>query len=323
MDISVIICTYNRAESLRRTLQTCCDLVIPAGVTWELLVVDNNSSDQTKSVCQEFAANLPLRYIFEPQAGKSFALNRAIQEAQGDLLFFTDDDVDLPAEWLTVGVATASKHPDASFIGGRVIPRWETPPPPWMVKYSATWLSAVAVHQEKGATERFLSKDEAFFGANVIFRRKVFTDGVAFHTAIGPQPGSEVRGEDTELMQRLMIAGHTALYTPSLVVYHRNPSYRASESYLWNWFKGQGIKEARLAPVGTVPGIAYWGVPRYLWKQALITLPLLVVARCFCSFEQWLPLEIRTARICGMIGEYRRQARTEKRRSAQQQEAKR
>src|SRR5689334_18641740 len=88
MNVSVIICTYNRCDHLRRTLETFCGLKLPANVSWEVLLIDNNSNDRTREACENFGAKLPIRYIFEPRQGKSFALNHGIQEAKNDLLLF-------------------------------------------------------------------------------------------------------------------------------------------------------------------------------------------------------------------------------------------
>ena len=97
VSVSVIVCTYNRCGTLAATLESAAALRIPAGVSWELLVVDNNSTDGTREVVLGFAGRLPVRYLYEPRQGKTLALNRALAEAQGDLLLFTDDDVQLVA----------------------------------------------------------------------------------------------------------------------------------------------------------------------------------------------------------------------------------
>ena len=86
MNVSVILCTYNRCETLRKTLQTFGDLEIPKGVTWELLVVDNSSGDATRQVCESFAGRLPRRYLFESRQGQSCAWNGGIHEAAAPLI---------------------------------------------------------------------------------------------------------------------------------------------------------------------------------------------------------------------------------------------
>ena len=107
LSVSVIVCTYNRSSVLADTLESFLHLRVPEGVGWELLVVDNNSKDQTREVVEGFAGRLPLRYLFEPRQGKTCALNLALKEAKGDLLLFTDDDVRLDPGWLASFVETA------------------------------------------------------------------------------------------------------------------------------------------------------------------------------------------------------------------------
>lgn len=308
MDISVIICTYNRCASLRRTLQTCCELEIPAGVQWELLVVDNNSTDATKQVCEEFHGKLPLRYLFESRQGKSNALNRSIDEARGALLLYTDDDVDVDAKWLVAHLDAARRYPQDGFFGGKIIPRWETEPPRWMVQHARTLLTAVTVSYDLGDEEQPLPPGMAFFGANLIFRKSVFKEEFRFRTDIGPQRGNEIRGEDSDLIFRLLASGHRAHYIPSAQVYHRNPSDRARERYVWAWFGGYGMKEARL---DRKPSAVCWGgVPRHLWRKLFVNGSRYLITRYVCASNTWLPSAIQTARAWGSICEYRRIAET-------------
>ncbi len=167
--LSIILCTYNRAASLRRTLETLCALQIPLGLTWELLLVDNNSTDATKQVGEEFRSKLPIRYLFEPRQGKSYALNTAVEAAGGDLLLFTDDDVDVDPNWLAGYQEAADRHAEVGFFGGRILPRWATPPPPWVVR-NLGQLNTI-VHLDWGDAEKLITDpDHAVFpGANVAF----------------------------------------------------------------------------------------------------------------------------------------------------------
>src|SRR5262249_21230021 len=116
--VSVIICTWNRARLLDMTLEHFARLRVPAGVEWELVVVNNNSTDDTDAVLQRHEGRLPLRRLFEPRPGKSFAANLALAEARSDLILWTDDDVHVDPDWLAEYVAAARAWPDASFFGG-------------------------------------------------------------------------------------------------------------------------------------------------------------------------------------------------------------
>ena len=311
MEISVIICTFNRCASLRQTLETCCTLKIPTGVTWELLVVDNNSTDHTKDVCQKFTGKLPLRYVFEARQGKSFALNQSISAAQGELLLFTDDDVDLDKAWLAATVEAARRYPEAGFFGGKVIPKWNSPPPRWLAEHSARMLSGVTVHYDQGPRERFLTSDsEVFMGANLSIRRNIFNNGYHFREDLGPNGHDQVRGEESKLLTQLLHDGCTGAYVPEAIVYHRNPRNRMTERYVREWFIGYGMSEVRCGEVSRNHCLC--GAPRHAWKTAILNCTKYLTTRWTCPSAVWLAAEIKMATMWGVITEMRRQARVRK-----------
>ena len=133
--VSVVIGTYNRAHLLAGTLGALAAQEVPPSLDWEIVVVDNNSTDSTAQAVAAFAptTTVPVRYVFEPRQGISHARNRGIREAQGSILAFTDDDV-LPApDWISA-VASAMERWDAHGVGGRILPRWETERPRWLTE---------------------------------------------------------------------------------------------------------------------------------------------------------------------------------------------
>src|SRR5215813_1179580 len=133
MDISIVLGTYNRASSLLITLETFLRLNVSGGLEWELLVVDNNSTDNTPEVVQKFAqaASFPVRYIFERKQGRSHALNTGIAHAKGEIIAFTDDDVLLHQDWLS-NLKRTFDESDCSAFAGRVVPVWNHPKPSWL-----------------------------------------------------------------------------------------------------------------------------------------------------------------------------------------------
>src|SRR5262249_32698178 len=131
MDVTVAICTWNRAHLLDRGLSRFCELRVPDGLTWELLVVDNNCTDDTAAVVDKDADRLPVRRIVEPKQGLSNARNCAIRHATGALLIFTDDDVLVDELWLDAYVTAAARWPNAAYFGGVIIPKYEDEPPAW------------------------------------------------------------------------------------------------------------------------------------------------------------------------------------------------
>src|SRR5437763_1886582 len=125
---TVGICTWNRAALLEWTLTEMLLLRIPEPVTWELLVVNNNSTDETESVIARFAGKLPIRGIFEARQGQSHARNRLVAEAAGELILWTDDDVLVAPDWMEQYVEAARRWPDASHFGGTADPLFEISP---------------------------------------------------------------------------------------------------------------------------------------------------------------------------------------------------
>src|SRR5450759_1349913 len=133
INISVIICTYNRANSLADTL-LCLTKQSYETVNWELIVVDNNSNDNTKEIISEYSKKLPnLIYKFEPQQGLSFARNLGIHSAHGAIIAFTDDDVLPEFDWL-IQIQNNMEKYNCDACGGYIAPKWEAPPPPWLTE---------------------------------------------------------------------------------------------------------------------------------------------------------------------------------------------
>lgn len=305
MECSVVLCTYNRASSLDVCLASLGTVVVPPGIEWELVLVDNASTDMTKLVCERHARALPLRYIYEPLPGQSQARNTGIASARGELLVFTDDDVTFSPGWLASFLAAASRFPDVAFFGGRIVPKWEEAPAPWLAAYSSTKLSGMCVHYDLGEEERRLTaEDPSCFGANMAFRREFFSDGLGFRTDLGLTGSGFVRGEDAALLSAARERGCSGAYVPSALLYHHNPRSRMTERYLREWFMGDGIAAARF---GWYPGerrIA--AVPLYVWKRLVASTLGFLATRWFAPVAKWLPLECDMARTWGIVTELRR-----------------
>jgi glycosyltransferase involved in cell wall biosynthesis len=249
MTITVILCTYNRSESLRNALEGAASLKVPEPDQWEVLVVDNNSNDRTREVVEDFCRRYPGRfhYLFEPQQGKSFALNAGIRDARGDVLAFMDDDVTVEPTWLQN--LTASLHDPAwAGAGGRILPRRTFTPPRWLSLGAQRAVAPFALF-DLGADAGELTQPP--FGTNMAFRRETFEKYGGFRTDLGPHPHSRIRGEDSEFGGRLLAQGERLRYEPSAVVYHDIPAYRVEKRYFLDWWFDKGRADIRT-----------WGVPR-------------------------------------------------------------
>src|SRR5258708_17764982 len=132
MDLTVIICTWNRAKSLAVVLKSLDASVVPEGLEWEVLVVDNNSKDDTRAVCESFLAKNPrrFRYLFHGTQGKTNALNAAIREARSEILALTDDDLTVDPHWVTEIFDAFQKY-DCAAVGGKIVPVWNCKKPSW------------------------------------------------------------------------------------------------------------------------------------------------------------------------------------------------
>jgi len=243
LDVNVILCTYNRSQSLAKALESVAASVLPASINWEVMVVDNNSHDQTREVVETFSRRYPgrFRYVFERQQGKSYALNRAIRETRADILAFMDDDVIVEPTWLQN--LTAGLHGGIWVgAGGRIVPDWPCSPPSWLpVKewYGMAPLVMFDLGLEAGRLQ------DAPFGTNMAFHRSMFEKYGPFRTDLGPRPNSEIRSEDTEFGNRLLAAGEPIRYEPRAVVHHAVPQKRLQKKFFLRWWFDKGRTDIR------------------------------------------------------------------------------
>jgi GT2 family glycosyltransferase len=245
-------------------LGTLQDLVVPPGVDWELLVVDNNSTDETPEVIGEFITELPVRYLFEEQQGLSHARNRGVTEARGEILLFTDDDVVVHPSWLEEMVTGFATH-DCLASGGRVEAVWTQEKPDWYDNTGPYRLIGAVVEFDLGPDAGDATSPP--IGANMAFRREVFTRHGLFRPDLGVSDKSRMLGEDTELSRRIMKDGGRVLYLPSAIIYHPVEPERVRKSYFERWYFNYGRTLVRVDPEATTAGITYFGVPRHLFRS--------------------------------------------------------
>jgi glycosyltransferase involved in cell wall biosynthesis len=269
MTISIIVCTFNRVRSLARTLRSLKEMSLPSSEQWELIVVDNNSSDSTKSFVLEFKQEspVPVRYIFESQQGKPFALNMGIQSAAGELLLFTDDDVIVDRYWLR-NINNTFKETDCLGVGGKIVPVWPSQKPSWFQTDGPYGLMSAIANYDLGELSCELNSASAPFGANVAFNRRAFEKYGYYRTDLGPSAGKDRiggGGEDTEFARRLLRAGERLIYSPAAIVYHPVEPQRTQKRYFQQWYFEHGKSLIKLRE--DVPaGMHYFGVPRYLFR---------------------------------------------------------
>ena len=233
MAVTIAVPTHNRSRMLLATLESIAALEKPECGIAECLVIDNNSTDDTAAVAEDFAryAPLPMRRIFERRQGSSYARNRAVNEARGEVILFIDDDAVAEPHW-AVELLAAMEARRLDAVCGMVLPRWSVAPPTWLGPSVAIKL---AVHDEaalKDAPPSVLDTIHNYFSANVAFRRDSFTRFGRFREELGVVGRNPMSGEDTELFERIMRSGGAMGFAPAARVHHLIPRERMTRAYL-------------------------------------------------------------------------------------------
>lgn len=249
--ISVVICTRNRAAQLERTLSTACNLKGADAVSWELCVIDNGSSDETRNVVESFGPKLPIRYVSEPIAGLSNARNRGVAEARGRYICWTDDDVELDSGWLAAYASAFERHPKAAVFGGRIVPRLEPPTPRWFAILSSRWpLTTVLAARDLGDEETplLLEGGRIPWGANFAIRTEEQRQFL-YDPNLGVSPNQRRLGEEAEVIASVFKAGATGWWVPDSKVTHIIPPHRQSRRYVREYFIASGETMAYLEDI--------------------------------------------------------------------------
>jgi len=264
MNASIVVCTYNRAESLRETLGALCAQEAPPGCDWEVVVVDNNSSDHTRTVVEDTQrACARVRYEFEAEQGLSHARNRGIASARGEIVLFTDDDVLPEKDWLQATLDGLARY-EADACGGYIAPIWETPPPAWLTE---RFYGFLAVRTERNDDYPITSPSQAPFGANMAFRRGVFDRVGLFDTSRGRKGKVLASGEDGEMFERILAAGLKAVFLGQSRVHHKVESFRLTKGYFrkWRFQTSRNIAQSR----GLAGERRLLNIPLYVFPQFL------------------------------------------------------
>ncbi len=246
MLLTVAVCTWNRADLLASTLDSLCAVEELQGADWELVLVDNNSTDSTRQVASHFANRLSLRYVFEPLQGLSNARNRAVREARGDLIVWTDDDVLVDPGWLRVYAAAAQQYPDAAFFGGPIEPYWLHEPPGWLASNLHVFGTAFALRNLGPRRCPIIGPKEVPYGANMAIRRSALPT-TGFDAALGRVGIVLASGEETALLRTLLARGEQGVWLGDARVWHMLPPSRATRHYLRDYFRWVGRIEMRNA----------------------------------------------------------------------------
>jgi glycosyltransferase involved in cell wall biosynthesis len=239
-DVSVVIVTYNRCDMLPRALESVLGQDV-AEVQYEVIVVDNNSTDRTREVVATLIAGGEprLRYVFEGKQGQAHARNAGIAATVAPIIAFTDDDVRVAPTWIAEIRRAFGEHPEVDCVGGRIVPQWPREAPAWLTREH--WVGPLAL-QDYGPSPFHGNAERPLFlaSANAAFRRSVFEQIGGFDPAFS-KGGDH---SDTEILVRLYASHLQSLYVPSIVVTAEVQPERLRKRYHRSWFYRAGRTHA-------------------------------------------------------------------------------
>src|SRR5215831_1609164 len=278
---TILICTYNRAPLLRETLAAMQHMKKPENCAVDIIIVDNNSTDNTAAAVKQAASitRFPITLLQERRQGKSFALNTGLAAATGDVLALTDDDV-LPAvDWLAKMVSDFRTE-RVNFVFGKVLPRWTATPPPELLTPAAQAIwgpLAIVDYGDVPQHYRVDSKGQRLpIGANIGFLRSALVAIGGWRTDLGKVNNTLISGEDHEIFSRLRHHGlYYGFYDPVVSVRHYVPASRMTRRYFRKWFYWSGKTHALMLEglypeldMASVPRLG--GVPRFACRQGIM-----------------------------------------------------
>jgi glycosyltransferase involved in cell wall biosynthesis len=246
--MTIAICCHNSAARLPETLRHLREQVVPAGIDWEVVLIDNGSTDDTVLAAKRAWSGMEtvaLRIISEPRLGLSYARHRAFAEAAFPLVAFVDDDNWLAPDWVARAVAVAAEHPEAGAIGGFISPRLSVDPPGWFERYRGDY----ATSREAGEARDVSESWGYLFGAGLIVRKAAWEDIVhlGFSSLLTDRKGkSLVSGGDSETCFALRMAGWRLWYESTLRMEHCIPAGRIRWTYVCGLHHGFGAADVIL-----------------------------------------------------------------------------
>ena len=259
--LSIIVCTYNRDKYLYGALRCIAENGFPAEA-YEIILVNNMSTDNTESECQKFGKDYPnvnFRYFVETNQGLSYARNRGIKESHGETLLFSDDDSYIQQDYLKNLQRQLNDHPEADAFGGKIDPIFESgEAPKWLSKWNYSWVSAIDMGDKVCQFE-----GKAFpIGANMGIRKAMLEKIGVFNTQLGRSKKNLMGGEEKDLFERIQQQGGLIYYFPDVIVNHVIPPTRTTKDYVKRLGEGVGRSE-RIRTLG----ISRWKYLKRLFSE--------------------------------------------------------
>ena len=240
--LTAIICTYNRAKYIGNLLESIAANDLPKS-EYEVLLVDNNCTDNTQEICEAFTKvhpDIQFHYTHEPEQGLSAARNKGIKEAHGDILVYIDDDALVDTHYLRTYADWFAAHPETMACGGPIEPLYETAEPDWMTSYTRALLCA---WMNYGSKVRAYPRGRYPGGGNAVYRKSVFEKVGLFNTALGRKGGNLMGSEEKDIFDKMHTLGMQVLYLPTPVLHHIIPQSKLERPYFDRLTLQMGISE--------------------------------------------------------------------------------
>jgi glycosyltransferase involved in cell wall biosynthesis len=284
IDVSVVVPTYNRRNAVARTITSLLQQRADT-VRYEVIVVDNNSTDDTRTVVEAFMPGAPhLRYLLESRRGVSNARNSGATFARAPIVAFIDDDVEADPDWLVTIVRTLHAHPDVDCLGGEIVPRWSAPPPSWL---TPRFWGAVALQSAARATP-YVDATRAsacMMTANFACRRDALMEVGGFSPLF-------LRDEDRELQLRMWDAGKRGMFVPEMRVTAEVPPERLTRGYHRQFYRQAGSSHARMRYLDRIDAEGRL-VPALPGKTELFGVPAFIYRRLANHLVAWVRSTLR------------------------------
>lgn len=277
MYLSIVICTYNRGKYIPMVLNSLQEQTLPS-VDYEILIINNNSPDNTDEIVNEYQKNslLPIRYLIEYNQGISYARNRGVNEANGEIIVFLDDDETVDPDFLENIKIFFETHHEVGITSGPVVPVFETTPPKWLSKYISR---AITGAYDKGNQVKKLPPKDYPGTGHACFRKELFDKYGEFNTDLGRKGSSLLGAEDKDFFLRLMNGNESCYYLPKARIYHHIPAEKLTEAFFDKMTYSIG-KSERIRTLNIGKQFYYkklleeafkWGVSLFLWFGYLLT----------------------------------------------------
>ena len=242
INLTIAIPTYNGAHRLPTLLQLLQNQINTECITWEIIVVDNNSTDDTAKIVHEYQKDwrhpFPLKYSLETQQGAAHARKRAVSEAHGVLIGFLDDDNYPEPNWVYTAYTFSTLHPKCGAYASQIHPAWETEPPPNFKR-----ITPFLAITERGDIPLLYDKRKKMLppSAGLVVRKQAWQDIPHNPILTGRANGNMLTGEDTEMLSYIQKAGWEIWYNPAMEIHHQIPHWRLQKEYLLPFFRGIGL----------------------------------------------------------------------------------